>query len=217
MKDLKIILTGATGMVGEGVLFECLENKDVSEVLMVNRRPYAMKHAKLTELIVPDFLQIEEFEDKLKGYDACFYCAGVSSIGMNEEDYTRITYQTTIGFAQSLLKANKEITFIFVSGSATDSTEKGKLMWARVKGKTENTLIKMTNLKAYNFRPGVMLPIKGQKNIKPIFKFVALFAKLLPSQTLHLQEVAQAMINAVTKGYAKQVLEIRDIKELAKV
>ena len=213
---MKVIITGATGMVGEGVLFECLENPTVKEVLIVNRRHYDIQHPKLKELLIADFMKLAEFENQLSGYDACFYCAGISSVGLNEDKYNFITYDTTLAFAQQLLQFNPNMVFNFVSGSHTDSSEKGKVMWARVKGKTENALMKLSFKGQYNFRPGFMKPFKQQHNVKALFKpLIFLFPILLPKQSLTLKQVGQAMINAVTQGYAKQVLEIKDIKILA--
>jgi len=217
MSSIKIILTGATGMVGEGVLLECLENPNISEVLSVSRKPSGKTHAKLKEYLVPDFLVIDFNDENLKGYDACFFCAGISSVGMNEEDYTKITYDTTLHFAKVLLNLNPEMVFNYVSGAHTDKTESGKLMWARVKGKTENDLKKLGFKDAYNFRPGFMKPVDGQVNVKWFFKPVIwLFPILLPSKSLTLHEVGRAMINAVQKGYSTSILEIQDIKNLAK-
>jgi uncharacterized protein YbjT (DUF2867 family) len=214
---MKIILTGATGMVGEGVLIECLENNAVSEVLMVNRRPFDLKHSKLKELLVPDFTKLESVEPQLKGYDGCFFCAGISSVGMNEEKYTHITYTTTLSFASTLARLNPGMVFTYVSGASTDSSEKGKMMWARVKGKTENDLMKLPFKGEYNFRPGVMKHFPEQKNVKSFFKpMIAILALLIPKKVLTLKQVGQAMINAVAKGYSKKVLEIADIQELAK-
>ncbi|MGG5208516.1 NAD-dependent epimerase/dehydratase family protein [Chryseobacterium sp. MIQD13] len=216
MNPIKIILTGATGMVGEGVLMECLENPNVSEILSVSRKPSGKKHPKLKEYLVPDFLSIDVNDEKLKDYDACFFCAGISSVGMNEEDYTKITYDTTIHFAQAVLNQNPEMVFNYVSGASTDSTESGKLMWARVKGRTENALKKMGFRNAFNFRPGFMKPVEGQINVKWFFKpFIWFFPVILPSKSLTLHEVGRAMINAVHKGYPTATLEIRDIKNLA--
>lgn len=213
---MKIIITGATGMVGEGVLLECLENPSVKKVLIVNRKPSPVKHAKLEELIVPDFTKLESYTTALTGYDACFYCAGISSVGMNEEKYTYITYDTTMSFAQQLVALNPKMVFSFVSGSQTDSSETGKTMWARVKGKTENALMKLPFKGVYNFRPGFMKPFEGQKNVKSILKpIIWIFPLLFPKQSLTLKQVGQAMINTVLKGYPKQILEISDIRELA--
>jgi uncharacterized protein YbjT (DUF2867 family) len=215
---IKVIVTGATGMVGEGVLLECLQNKNVSEVLIINRKHYELNHSKLKELIVPDFLQLKDFSESVKGYDACFFCAGISSLGMKEDKYTHITYHTTIAFANALLDVNNSMVFTYVSGSHTDSSEKGKLMWARVKGKTENELAKLPFKGEYNFRPGAMLPLAGQKNWKGIYKLIVTIIKaILPKRVLTMQEVGRAMINVVLKGYSKQILEIADIKAVSKL
>lgn len=217
MTNIKVIITGATGMVGEGVLLECLQNAAVQEVLIVSRKHYNLQHPKLKELLVPDFFKLDDFAAAITGYNACFFCAGVSSVGMKEEKYRYITYDTTMAFAKSLLAVNKNMIFTFVSGSQTDSSEKGKLMWARVKGKTENDLAKLPFKAEYNFRPGVMLPFKGQQNWKAIYKFIVKAIKLfVPSSVITMQELGRAMINTVTIGYPKQILEITDIKALAK-
>jgi uncharacterized protein YbjT (DUF2867 family) len=218
MAGIKVIITGATGMVGEGVLFECLENKKVDEVLIINRKHYEYHHPKLKELIIPDFFQLRNFSDNIQGYDACFFCAGISSVGMKEDKYRHITYDTTLSFAKTLLIYNSNMVFTYVSGSHTDSSEKGKLMWARVKGKTENDLMKLPFKAEYNFRPGVMLPFERQKNWKSLYKFIAKAIKLfVPKKVLTIQELGKAMINSVIVGYPKPVLEIDDIKELAYV
>jgi uncharacterized protein YbjT (DUF2867 family) len=214
---MKVIITGATGMVGEGVLLECLENKAVEKILMINRKSSPVKHPKLTELIVPDFMNLETFNTLLTGYDACFYCAGISSVGMDEAKYTKITYDTTLSFASKLASLNTEMVFTYVSGSQTDSSEKGRVMWARVKGKTENDLIKLPFKRVYNYRPGFMKPFKEQKNVKTLFKpLILLFPILFPNKSLTLKQVGQAMINNVLHGYSKQILEIEDIKAAAK-
>ena len=216
MTRIKVIITGATGMVGEGVLFECLQNEKVSEVLIVNRRHYEMTHSKLKELVISDFFQLEQFADKIKGYDACFFCAGISSVGMNEEKYTHITYDTTLAFAKTFVTFNPNSVFTYVSGRHTDSSEKGRLMWARVKGKTENELMKLGFRQQYNFRPGAMLPFEGQKNWKKAYKWIGKLLQLLaPKSILTMQDVGKAMINAAILGYPKQVLEIADIRQLA--
>lgn len=215
-KSLKIILTGATGFVGEGVLIETLNHPNVQEVLMVNRKHSDLQHPKLKELIVPDFMNLDAFSKPLSGYDACFFCAGISSAGMNEQKYTLITYDTTMQFARALLVFNPDLVFNFVSGSHTDSSEKGKIMWARVKGKTENALMKLPFKKEFNYRPGAMLPSEGQKNVKPFYGFlVKTIAFLSPKRAVTFTEIAFSMVNAVLSGYPKQVLEIADIKELA--
>mgnify|MGYP001556240067 CR=1 FL=1 len=217
MSPIKVIITGATGMVGEGVLFECLQNEKVSEVLIVSRRHYEMQHPKLKELIVPDFLKVDPFAENIKGYDACFFCAGVSSLGKKEDQFTHLTYDTTMAFAKSLLRVNNDLAFTYVSGAKTDSSEKSRMMWARVKGKTENDLAKLGFKGEYNFRPGAMSPFAEQKNWKPIVKFLIKVIKAIsPKSVLSLKEVGCAMINAVIIGYPKNVLEVSDIRRLAK-
>ncbi|KAA0127034.1 NAD-dependent epimerase/dehydratase family protein [Chryseobacterium sp. SN22] len=216
MNSIKIILTGSTGMVGEGVLMECLENPNISEILSISRKPSGKKHAKLKEYIVSDFLKINLNDENFKGYDAVFFCAGISSVGMSEEEYTRITYDMTLHFAKAMLSQNPDLVFNYISGVYTDKTESGKIMWARVKGKTENALRKLGFRAAYNFRPGFMKPVEGQENIKWFFKpFIWIFLIVFPSKSLTLREVSVAMINAVLKGYPTSTLEIKDIKNLA--
>lgn len=203
-------------MVGEGVLMECLENPNVSEILSVSRKSSGKKHAKLKEYIVSDFLQIDLNDENFKGYDAVFFCAGISSVGMNEEDYTKITYDTTLHFAKAALNQNPNMVFNYVSGVYTDKTESGKIMWARVKGRTENALKKLGFRGEYNFRPGFMKPVEGQENVKWFFKpLIWFFPIFLPSKSLSLHDVGRAMIHAVQKGYPTSVLEIKDIKNLA--
>jgi nucleoside-diphosphate-sugar epimerase len=217
MAGLKVIITGATGMVGEGVLFECLDHPAVSEVLIVNRRHYDNEHSKLKELVVNDFFQLESFAGQITGYDACFFCAGISSVGMKEEKYTRITYDTTLSFARTLLLHNREMVFIYVSGAQTDSSEKRRVMWARVKGKTENDLARLGFKAEYNFRPGGMLPFDGQKNWKTIYKIIVRVIKAFaPRIVITMEELGKAMINCAIKGFHKNILEIPDIKQMAK-
>lgn len=217
MAAIKVIITGATGMVGGGVLLECLQNENVSEVLIVNRRHYDRQHPKLKELLVPDFLQLQQFAESIQGYDACFFCAGVSSVGMKEPEYTRITYDTTMAFAKAVLANNNHMVFTYVSGASTDSTEKGRMMWARVKGKTENDLMKLPFRGVYNFRPGVMTPFPGQKNWNQLYKTIARILKvIIPKKVLEVREVGRAMINAVILGYPKSILEVADIRALAR-
>ncbi len=218
MNEIKVIITGATGMVGEGVLFECLQNTKVSEVLIINRRHYELTHPQLKELIVPDFFQLSQFTESVKGYDACLFCAGVSSVGMKEDRYTHLTYDTTMAFAGALTEVNNNMVFAYVSGAQTDSSESGRMMWARVKGKTENDLMKLPFRAVFNFRPGAMLPFDGQKNWKSSYKFIGKIIKVFaPKSVLTMHEVGRAMINSVTTGYSKKVLEVSDIRQLAKV
>lgn len=217
--SIKVIITGATGMVGEGVLLECLANPDVEQVLMVNRKHYDTQHPKLKEIIVPDFFDLTKVTGQLTGYNACFFCAGISSSGMKETEYMRITYDLALHFAQTLVQLNPDMIFDFVSGAHTDSSENGKIMWARVKGKTENALLKLPFKRVYTFRPGFMKPTVGQKNVKGYYKVIAylypLFNLLFPNNVSTLHVVALAMINSILKGYTKQVLEVKDMKALA--
>ncbi|QXV66417.1 NAD-dependent epimerase/dehydratase family protein [Mucilaginibacter sp. 21P] len=216
---LSVILTGATGLVGEGVLLECLAHPSVEKVLMVNRKHFDLQHPKLQELIVPDFMDLHEVEDILKGYNTCLFCAGISSNGLNEQQYSHITYDITMNFAEALLSENPDMVFNFVSGAHTDSTEKGRMMWARVKGKTENALLKLPFKSVYTFRPGFMKPTDGQKNVKGYYKIISslypLLKFLFPSAVLTMKDVSKAMINAAIRGYYKHVLEVKDIKTLA--
>lgn len=160
---MKVIITGATGMVGEGVLFEYLDNLTVTEVLIIGRKHYDLSHQKLKELVLKDFSEIKNHSEILKDYDGCFFCAGISSVGENEESFTKKTYDFVVPFAENLSEIKPDMTFIYVSGSRTDSTEKGKVMWARVKGRTENALMKLNFKNQYNFRPAIMTGTKGQK------------------------------------------------------
>jgi uncharacterized protein YbjT (DUF2867 family) len=217
---VKAIITGATGMVGEGVLHECLKHSDVESVLVINRKPCGFQHNKLKEIIHKDFFNLSQIEDQLTGYNACFFCAGVSSVGKKEDEYKRITYDLTIHFAGVLAKQNPGMTFCYVSGSGTDSTERRRVMWARVKGKTENDLLKLPFKSAYMFRPGYIQPTKGLKNTYKIYKVFAPFYPvwefLFPKYVVTLEEVGLAMINVALKGYDRKILECVDIKKAAK-
>jgi uncharacterized protein YbjT (DUF2867 family) len=216
---IKIIIFGATGMVGEGVLHEALKHPDVESILVIGRRSCNVKHEKLKELLHKDFFDYSTIREHLRGFNACFFCLGVSSVGMNEQDYSRITYDLTMQAATTLTKLNPEMTFCYVSGTGTDSTEQGKMMWARVKGRTENHLTRLPFKAVYLFRPGLMKPTKGQKNVKPLFKVLGslypLWKVLSPKNVCTLEEVGIAMIQAVRIGYAKQILENKDIAQLA--
>lgn len=216
---IKAIITGATGMVGEGVLLECLANPEVEQVLVINRKPCGRSHHKLQELIHKDFFNLSPIESQLSGYNACFFCLGVSSVGIGKEEYKHITYNLTVNVGQTLAKLNPEMTFCYITGAGTDSSEKGRVAWARVKGATENELMRIFK-NAYMFRPGFMKATPGQKNLLSFYKYLAWMyfpgRALFPSGFCRLQEVAQAMIKAASKGYSKRVLEVKDIVELAK-
>lgn len=215
---MKVIITGSTGMVGEGVLLECINNEHVTHILLLNRKHHPITDPKVKEIIVKDFMQAEGIQDTLQGYDACFFCAGISSVGLKEDIYKHITYDITMHVAKILSTVNPAMTFIYISGSGTDSSEKGKLMWARVKGKTENDLLQLPFKAVYNFRPGIMRSTPGQKNVKWGFKIIdALYPMLnflFPAFVSTLQELALAMITVVITPYKSTTLEVNDIKKI---
>jgi uncharacterized protein YbjT (DUF2867 family) len=217
---IKAIITGATGMVGEGVLHECLLHPDVESVLVINRKSSGVKHEKLKEIIHQDFLDLSAIENYLGGYNACYFCAGVSSIGKKENEYKRTTYDLTLNFGNTLVKLNSDLTFCYVSGSGTDGTEKGRIMWARVKGKTENDLLRLPFKAAYMFRPGYIQPIKGLKNTYKIYKVISplypILNLLFLKYTVTLEELGKAMINVTLFGSEKKVLECKDIVQRSK-
>jgi uncharacterized protein YbjT (DUF2867 family) len=213
---MRVILTGATGMVGEGVLLACLEDARVDKVLAVARRASGHTHPRLEEVVVADFSKLDAVREQLKGYDACFYCAGISSAGMSEADYTRVTYDTPLAFAKVLAELNPAMTLCHVSGASTDGTEQGRVMWARVKGKAENALMKLPFKGVYNFRPGLMTPMPGQKHVKTLFKvLLPVVTPLFRKMTLSLNQVEDAMVKVTLGGAKKQVLEVADIREVA--
>jgi nucleoside-diphosphate-sugar epimerase len=216
---INAIITGATGMVGEGVLLECLDHPDVEKVLVINRKPGGIAHPKLQEIIHADFFDLAPIEAQLTGYNACFFCLGISSVGISKEEYNRITYDLTLNVGRVLAQLNPEMTFCYVTGVGTDSSEQGNSAWARVKGATENALMQLFE-HAYMFRPGFMKAVPGQKNIKSYYKLIfwlyPIGRALFPSGFCTLQEVGQAMIKAAGKGYSKKILEVKDIVVLAK-
>ena len=215
---MKIIITGTTGMVGEGVLLACLEEPEITEILSVTRKPIQHQHPKLKEYLVPDFLALDLDDPQLMGYDACFFCAGVSSVGMNEADYTRMTYDTTLHFAKCLAP-NPSMMFMYVSGVGTDSSEKGRSMWARVKGKTENDLMKLPFKQAFGYRVGILTPMPGQRHVLKFYSYLSwlipVFKLLTPDSVCSLREVAQSMIFLSKHGYTKNIIEVKDIKKMA--
>ncbi|HQI20639.1 MAG TPA: NAD-dependent epimerase/dehydratase family protein [Leptospiraceae bacterium] len=217
---INAIVTGATGMVGEGVLLECLAHPDVESVLVLTRRPSGVTHPKLKEIVHSDFQDLSSIKSHLSPYNACFFCLGVSSVGMKEDEYRKLTYDLTMHAARVLSDSNPDMVFCYVSGSGTDSTEKGSSMWGRVKGKTENDLLKLPFKKAYMFRPGYMHPTPGMKNtlrsVKAISWLYPIARPLFPGFVCTLKEVGLAMIHCVTRGSEKQILEVKDIVELSK-
>ena len=217
---INAIITGATGMVGEGVLHECLMHNDVENVLSLSRKPSGITHPKLHEVLHNDFFNLGTIEQQLTGYNACFFCLGVSSVGMNEGEYTKMTHTLTMHVAETLCKQNSGLAFSYISGAGTDSTEKGRSMWARVKGKTENDLMKLPFKKVYAFRPGIIEPTKGLKNTLGLYKtfgwLLPVMRGVFPKYFCTLKELGLAMINSASVGYEKQVLEVKDMVVLSK-
>ena len=219
---MRVVLFGATGMVGQGVLRECLLDPDVESVLSVGRSATGQQHVKLRELVHRDFLDFSPIESELSGFDACFFCLGVSSAGMKEDDYRRITYDFTMAAARTLARLNPNMTFVYVSGMGTDSSERGRTMWARVKGKTENELLGLPFKAAYMFRPGLIVPLDGIKSKTRLYRaFYAGMAPLLPllnaafpKYVTTTAQVGRAMIKVARQGAAKPVLENSDINAI---
>jgi len=221
---MKIIIFGSTGMIGQGVLLESLKNPEIEKVLVVNRQSCGIASPKLKELIHKDFYDLSSLTEELTGYDACLYCLGVSSVGMAEADYQKITYDLTIYIAETLLKLNKDMSFSYISGANTDSSENGKTMWARVKGKTENALLAMPFKRVYMLRPGFIEPLKGIKSKTPLYQFIYTVFKPLFFILRHFENIAtntevlgKAMILVVQKGYTTKILESKDINAIVRL
>jgi uncharacterized protein YbjT (DUF2867 family) len=220
---MKAIVLGSTGMVGKAVLLECLDDNRITKVVVINRRSLNMRHEKLVEVIHDDFYDISPLKDQLAGYDACFFCLGISSVGMSEEKYRRVTYDLTLSFATTYVSANPAAVFCYVSGTGTDSSEHGKLMWARVKGKTENDLLKIGFRDAYMFRPGYIQPLKGVRARSAVvnvlyFVLTPLYyiLKAAGSSVTDSVSLGKAMICAAINGYSKKIIEPKDINVLAR-
>jgi uncharacterized protein YbjT (DUF2867 family) len=221
MNQLKVIVTGATGMVGEGVMHTCLNHPAIEEVLVINRKPCGVSHPKLKEIIQLNFFDLSAIKQQLAGYDGCFFCLGVSSIGMKEAEYFRLTYELTLNFARTLEPNNPDLTFCYISGTGTDSSEKGRSMWARVKGKTENDLMRLNFKQVYAVRPGFIKPMDGMKHTHGFYKYVNwLFKpgrKFFPKMFCTLEELALCMINLTLIGYSEKVVEGKDIIKIAAI
>ncbi|MBP1963564.1 NAD-dependent epimerase/dehydratase family protein [Paenibacillus aceris] len=216
---MNVILLGATGMVGQSVLRECLLDPQVKSILTIGRNATGQHHPKLRELVHANFLDLSAIAGELSGYDACFFCLGVSSAGMNEEKYKAITYDMTLSVAETLVKLNPNMTFTYVSGAGTDSSEKGRSMWARVKGKTENDLLKLPFKAAYMFRPGGILPLHGVRSKTKLYQavytvmkpFYPMLEKWFPNSITTSEKIGRAMIQVALNGYSKPILETSDL------
>ena len=219
---MRVVLFGATGMVGQGVLRECLIDSDIQTVLSIGRSATGQNHPKLRELVHRDLLDFSAIENELAGFDACFFCLGVSSAGMQETDYRRVTYDITMAAGQTLARLNSNMTFIFISGMGTDSTERGRTMWARVKGQTENALLRLPFKAAYMFRPGVIVPMHGIKSRTALYRVpyallgpaLPLLKAAFPKYVTTTEALGRAMIAVAKRGAPKKVLESSDINEV---
>ena len=215
---MKVIVFGATGMVGQGVLRECLLDPDVTQVLTIGRSATGQHDPKLREIVHADFLDFSAIEKDMTGYDACFFCLGISSLGMSEDDYRRTTYDITLAAARMLARLNPGMSFLYVTGAGTDSTEQGRVMWARVKGKTENDLFKLPFKAAYMFRPGAILPLYGARSktawVHAVYVTTAplwaLLHRVAPKYVTTTEEIGQAMLGVAKRGYPKKILESED-------
>lgn len=218
---MKILIFGATGMVGQGVLRECLLDPDVTQVLVLGRNPTGQQHPKLREIIHPNLYDYSNIEAELTGMDACFYCLGVSSVGMKEDDYARISYDMTLAAATVLARLNPNMVFTYVSGAGTDSSEQGAVMWARVKGKTENALLRLP-LRAYMFRPGIIQPLHGVRSKTALYQFFytltlplfPLLRAIFPRLINNTEQIGKAMLIVAKRGSDKKLLESKDIVSL---
>jgi uncharacterized protein YbjT (DUF2867 family) len=219
---LKIILFGATGMVGQGCLRECLIDPGVASVLSIGRGPTGQQHAKLREIVHDNFTDFSAIETELAGYDACFFCLGVSSVGMDAERYRHLTYDITMAAATTLARLNPQMVFTYVTGRSTDSTEQGPVRWARVKGKTENDLLKLPFKAAYMFRPAGIQPLHGVRSktgwVQAIYVVAApllsYLSRVSPNYMTTSEQLGRAMIKVARDGYPKPVLESADINAI---
>jgi uncharacterized protein YbjT (DUF2867 family) len=222
MEPMNVILFGATGMVGQGVLRECLLDPDVQQILSIVRAPSDQQHPKLRELIHTDFFDYSSIESQLTGFDACFFCLGVSSAGMDETKYKHLTYDLTLAAAITLARLNPNMTFLYVSGAGTDSTEHGRSMWARVKGKTENDLLNLPFRAAYMFRPGVIQPLHGIRSKTKLYQtfytvlnpILPLLKSAFPQYITTTEQLGRAMLRVAKQGFSKPILETKDINNL---
>ncbi|WP_379136399.1 NAD-dependent epimerase/dehydratase family protein [Paenibacillus sp. sgz500958] len=217
---IKAIITGATGMVGEGVLHECLNHPEIEQILVVGRKPSGIKHPKLTEILHADFTDLSSIQDRLTGYNACFFCMGTSSAGMKEAAYHHMTYDLTMHVAELLSSQNPGMVFCYVSADGADSTEQGRSMWARVKGQTENALLKLPFRKVYLFRPGFIKPTRGLTRTHKFYYAInwlyPVIRPLFPGHVVTLREIGLAMIHSVYRGPDQPILGSREFADLAR-
>lgn len=218
----KVIVTGATGMVGKGVLLECIDSKLIDKILVVGRNPNTVKDDKVEEVLVEDFFHLESIEENIKGYDACFFCLGTTSFGLPEAEYSRITFDITTHFAQFYLKQNPGSIFSYVSGAGTDGSKKSRIMWVRVKGNTENALLDMGFKKAYMFRPGYIHPMRGIQSktawirvLYALFSPIYLLLKHIPGAATSTENVGKAMIQTINSDYPNSFLGNKEINKVA--
>lgn len=220
---MKTLLFGATGMIGQGVLRECLLDPNVQLIQTIGRTVTGQNNAKLREIAHPDLLHYSSIESQLVGFDACFFCLGVSSAGMKDEEYERITLGITLAAAETLCRLNPQMTFVYVSGAGTDSTEGGRSHWARIKGKTENALLRLPFRAAYMFRPGFIQPLHGVESRTSLYRLfykvagplIPLFRLIAPNSILTTEQIGRAMLAVATQGAPKHILETKDIRALA--
>lgn len=221
---MRVLIVGATGMVGQGVLRECLSAPDVTEVVVLGRSKIESGPPKLRQLVRDDLFDLHPVEPELRNIDACFFCLGVSSSGMSESAYRHLTYDLTLAVAITLARLNPAMTFIYVSGVGTDSTEHGRSMWARIKGRTENALKALPFAGVYLFRPAIIQPLHGIQSKTPSYRLfyrltsplLPMMRKLFPNHVVTTEEVGQAMLNAARRETGRFVLESGDIARLAK-
>jgi len=220
---MKALLFGATGMVGQGVLRECLLDPDVQMVVAIGRSSTSVQNPKLREIVHQDLCHYSDIENKLTGFDVCFFCLGVSSSGMTEENYAHVTYDIAFAAAEVLSRLNPKMTFIFVSGAGTDSSEKGRTMWARVKGRTENALLQLPFGAAFMFRPGVIEPLHGARSKTTLYRVLYALTKplmrvlrwIFPDQILTTEQIGRAMLAVAKRSFPKRILESKDIRAAA--
>jgi uncharacterized protein YbjT (DUF2867 family) len=220
---VNVLVFGGTGMIGQGALRECLRDMSVERVLTVGRHQTGLRHDKLAELVTADVADLSAHAGRLSGFDACLFCLGVSAVGMSEDAYARVTYDLTLAVARTLLAVNPGLTFIYVSGQGTDSTERGRSMWARVKGRTENVLLALSE-RTYMFRPGAIIPLDGIRSRTPLYNaFYAvarplnpLLRRLFPASVMTTEQLGRAMLVVARSGASQRVLEPRDIIALAR-